>query len=78
VEHYKNKQPIEWVKINDLPDLAHFFHDVHISAGFDCGRCHGDIGKMDRVVQVNKFEMGFCIECHKTEEASTDCFKCHY
>jgi hypothetical protein len=75
---YENKTPVEWVRINDLPDLAHFFHNVHIGAGFDCGRCHGDVGKMDRVVLVNKFDMGFCIKCHKEEGGSTDCFKCHY
>ena len=32
---------------------------------------------MDRVVKAQKFEMGFCIQCHRDNHATHDCFTCH-
>jgi hypothetical protein len=32
---------------------------------------------MDRVTLVHKFQMGFCIQCHRDYDASHDCFTCH-
>ncbi|HBG05512.1 MAG TPA: cytochrome C, partial [Geobacter sp.] len=26
---------------------------------------------------ARKFEMGFCIQCHRDNKATTDCFTCH-
>jgi hypothetical protein len=76
--HYNAGQSIEWVKVNDLPDFVFFHHGIHIAAGIDCGQCHGDVRKMDRVVVQHKFEMGFCIKCHRQKNASIDCFNCHH
>jgi hypothetical protein len=25
-----------------------------------------------------KLEMGWCVQCHRTETASQDCYSCHY
>jgi hypothetical protein len=76
--YYDSNTPVEWIKVSNLPDHVHFYHDIHIASGFDCLRCHGDIANMDRVVLVNKFEMGFCIKCHRDQKASIDCFNCHH
>lgn len=75
---YYNGVPVEWERINTLPDYVNFYHGVHIASGFDCSRCHGDISSMDRVKLRYKFDMGFCIQCHKDEKASIDCFNCHH
>jgi hypothetical protein len=32
---------------------------------------------MDRVAGVNRFNMHFCINCHREYKATTDCFSCH-
>lgn len=77
-QHYEQRQPIRWVRITNLPDLAHFDHSMHIASGVDCGKCHGDVKAMDRIVLAPKFTMGFCIECHWQNDATHDCFACHY
>ena len=38
------QQPIEWVRIHNLPDFAYFNHSQHVTvAGLDCAKCHGPI-----------------------------------
>ena len=76
-EHYEQRRPIEWVKVNDLPEFVYFSHEVHIRRGFDCGRCHGDVAHMDRVAPAPELTMGFCVRCHRDNQASTDCYACH-
>jgi hypothetical protein len=76
--HYEKKQPLLWARVSDLPDLVHFNHSVHLAAGFDCGRCHGAVKAMDRIVPQQRFRMGFCIQCHRENNATHDCFACHY
>ena len=61
----KNK-PVEWIKVNDVPDHVVFNHSRHLSAGIDCGNCHGPVETMERVSQFSTFTMGFCISCHRT------------
>jgi len=77
-QRYERAQPIPWVRISNLPDLVHFNHSMHLAAGVDCGKCHGDIKAMDRVVLHQDFQMGFCIQCHRENNATHDCFACHY
>ena len=74
---YAQNRPIEWVRVNKLPDHAYFNHAAHVRAGFDCGRCHGDVAGMDRVFLVQDFKMGFCVQCHRDEAFSHDCLICH-
>jgi hypothetical protein len=76
--HFEQGQPIAWVRVTNLPDLAHFDHSMHLAAGVDCGHCHGNVKAMDRIVPRPKFTMGFCIECHRQNNATHDCFACHY
>ncbi len=77
-QHYEQGQPIAWVRVSNLPDLVHFDHSMHIASGVDCGHCHGDVKGMDRIVLHPKFIMGFCIQCHRENNATRDCFACHY
>lgn len=77
-EHYESGKPVEWVRVGDLPDFAHFSHRMHVRRGFDCSRCHGDVASMDRVKAQQSFQMGFCVQCHRDNQQSVDCFLCHY
>ena len=77
-QHYEQQRPILWVRVSNLPDLTHFDHSMHLSAGVDCGQCHGDVKGMDRIVLRPKFIMGFCMRCHRDYNATRDCFACHY
>jgi len=75
--HYDERRPVEWVRANAVPEFVYFNHSVHLRAGFDCGRCHGDVAGMDRVVPAPEITMGFCVQCHRDEEFSHDCLICH-
>lgn len=72
------RQPISWVRVYRLPDYAHFDHQMHLAAGVDCGECHGDVKQMDRIIQAMPMEMGFCVDCHRKNDAPVDCTLCHY
>lgn len=76
-EHFRQNRPVVWQRVNWVSEFAYFNHSVHIQRGFDCSRCHGDVSLMDRVVTAHKFEMGFCIQCHRENKATHDCFTCH-
>jgi len=71
-------EPVEWVRVqNNVPDFVFFDHSVHIHRKIDCSRCHGNVREMDRIEQINEFDMNFCITCHRSEGATNDCFTCH-
>jgi len=62
---YNEGIPIQWVRIHELPDHAHFVHSRHISAGVSCQTCHGPIQEMERVYQYAPLNMGWCLDCHR-------------
>lgn len=67
----EENRPIEWVKINDLPDHAVFNHSRHVVAGIKCQQCHGPVETMDRVSQFGTLSMGDCVKCHRTHREVT-------
>ncbi|WP_310992911.1 c-type cytochrome [Aequorivita marina] len=59
-------EPVKWVRIHNLPDLAYFNHSQHVTvAGVDCQTCHGEVEKMEVMEQFAPLTMGWCINCHK-------------
>lgn len=75
--HFTKNEPVEWKKVQNVPDFVFFNHSVHIYRKIDCSHCHGNVKEMDRVAGVNRFNMHFCINCHREYKATTDCFSCH-
>jgi hypothetical protein len=83
----QKQQPVEWVRVHDLPDFVYFDHRAHVHAGVTCQECHGPVETMDRVRQFQSLSMGWCVNCHrdatqhgvngKAVKASTDCATCH-
>lgn len=68
----ENDQPIEWVRIHNLPDLAYFNHSQHVEVGkLECQTCHGPIEEMDVVKQFAPLTMGWCINCHRETDVNT-------
>ena len=55
----------EWVKVHDMADFVFFNHKRHIAQGIACETCHGNVGEMVKVEQKEKFNMGFCVNCHR-------------
>lgn len=76
-DYYNNKKPIEWKKVHDEPDFVFFNHSRHIARGVDCSRCHGNVTEMVKVEQVESLNMGFCVNCHRENNAPNDCSTCH-
>jgi len=88
-KHWEEKEPIEWKQIHRLPEHVQFKHNRHLAAGVECQRCHGPVEEMDKLyltpdgfwkygVPVEKLEMGWCINCHRQNDAQIDCLRCHY
>ena len=74
------RRPIEWVEVHKLPSFVHFPHMRHVMSDADikCQDCHGEVERMPQVYQFSSLKMGWCLECHKKEEVTTDCTVCHY
>lgn len=70
--------PINWIRVHRVPDHVQFVHSPHIQAGVTCSTCHGDVGSMTKVQQVQNLKMGACVDCHRANNAPTDCTTCHY
>jgi cytochrome c551/c552 len=67
-----NNQPIEWVRVHNLPDLAYFNHAQHVAVGgIECQTCHGPIQEMEVVGQHSSLTLGWCIDCHRQTEIAT-------
>ncbi|WP_026952014.1 c-type cytochrome [Algoriphagus mannitolivorans] len=68
-----NNQPIEWVRVHNLPDLAYFNHSQHVAVGgIECQTCHGPIQEMEVVAQHSSLTMGWCIDCHRQTEIAAE------
>jgi mono/diheme cytochrome c family protein len=64
-EYTGETDPIQWVKVHDLPDHVYFNHAQHVKvAGLECESCHGQVDEMEVVEQVSSLTMGWCINCH--------------
>jgi len=59
---------IPWVRVHDLPDYVYFNHSAHVARGVGCVSCHGRVDRMERVTQVERLSMGWCLECHRNPE----------
>ena len=85
-DYHSSGLPINWVRVHRVPDHVNFIHEPHIRhfgekyggpAG-TCQLCHGDVGRMVKVKQVRSLKMGDGVDCHKANDAPTDCTTCHY
>lgn len=65
---YASGDPIEWIKVHDLPDFVYFNHSIHVAKGIGCASCHGRVDKMNLVWQEAPLTMGWCLSCHRAPE----------
>lgn len=80
-DYWQRQAPVQWVRINQLPDFVYFSHQAHVVNGkLNCERCHGDVGNMTVTRPVLKMNMGFCLSCHQQQPNAKelmDCQTCH-
>ncbi len=68
------EEPIQWVKVHNLPDHAYFNHAQHYVVGqIECQECHGQIQEDYTVAgQYSPLTMGWCINCHNETAVRMD------
>jgi hypothetical protein len=78
-DYYTKGQSVPWVRINKIPEYAHFPHMRHVAAALACQTCHGNIQQMPRVFQaIDVSSMGWCTSCHMKRGVTRDCTRCHF
>ncbi|MCB1150505.1 cytochrome c3 family protein [bacterium] len=68
-DSYATGEPVEWVRVHDLPDFVFFNHSAHVERGIGCESCHGRVDQMEVVSQFAGLNMGWCLKCHREPEA---------
>lgn len=62
-------EPVQWIRVHNLPNHSFFSHAQHVNAGkLDCAECHGKVEEMHIVRQVEDLSMGWCLTCHRTRK----------
>ena len=67
-DSWETNTPIQWNKVNTVPDFVYFNHAIHVARGVSCDHCHGDIQNMAITAKGNSFRMAWCLECHRQPE----------
>src|SRR5206468_8359318 len=42
----RDNRPIEWARVNNVPDFVYFDHSIHVYKGVGCETCHGRVDQM--------------------------------
>ena len=61
-------KPIQWTRVNDLPDFVYFDHSIHVNKGVGCTTCHGPVDRMPLMWQEHSLQMEWCLDCHRNPE----------
>ena len=67
-ESYNTGEPVEWIRVHDVPDYVYFNHSAHVNKGVSCVECHGRVDKMEEVYQAEPMSMAWCLDCHREPE----------
>lgn len=67
-QSWKTGQPIQWNRVNRVPDFVYFDHHIHVNKGIGCETCHGRVDQMTTNVKQHSFTMGFCLDCHRNPQ----------
>ena len=69
VDSWETGKPIQWTRLNDMPDFVYFNHSIHVNQGIGCNQCHSNetakIEEMRLTVKAQTFHMSWCLDCHK-------------
>lgn len=68
-ESFANNTPIQWNRVNSVPDFVYFNHSIHIAKGFGCTTCHGRLDQMPLTAKTASLQMEWCLNCHRNPAA---------
>lgn len=60
--------PLQWTRVNDLPDYVYFNHSIHVQKGVGCVSCHGRVDEMPLMAKEQSLYMRWCLDCHRQPE----------
>ena len=69
-ESLADDRPLQWARVNRLPDYVYFDHSIHIAKGVGCSSCHGAVDMMQLTYRAQAFTMQFCLDCHRNPAGS--------
>jgi hypothetical protein len=61
-------KPLQWNRVNDLPDFVYFDHSIHVANGVGCSTCHGQLDQMPLTWRTQTLYMKWCLECHRAPQ----------
>lgn len=64
-------EPLKWVRKAPLPATVSFHHGQHVAAGTSCEQCHPSPDS------ESPHTMRACLDCHRREQQSLSCERCH-
>jgi len=80
--YWSRGEPIPWSRIYKVADHVKFPHMRHVAqdaGALECQECHGQVEGIEVIEEVAQpLKMGWCIQCHRDNDASIDCTVCHY
>jgi len=62
---FRDKTPLQWTRVHDLPDFVYFNHSIHVKQGVGCATCHGRVDLMPLTYQSATLQMSWCLDCHR-------------
>lgn len=65
---YLSGVPLQWVRVDNLPQFVFFNHSIHVHHGVGCSTCHGRVDRMPITWKANSFDMRWCLKCHRNPE----------
>ena len=69
LQYEGEQEPVEWVRVHNLPDHVYFNHAQHANVGeIECQTCHGPVEEMEVLYQYESLSMGWCVNCHRETE----------
>jgi len=63
-----SRQPLRWLRVNQLPDFVFFNHSIHVQKGIGCSTCHGRVDLMPLTWKEHSLLMRWCLDCHEAPE----------
>lgn len=70
-------EPLEWVRVYEVPGFVFFSHASHVGAGVECASCHGPVERREVLAKELSTSMITCMNCHERRGVSNECFLCH-
>ncbi|HZT42382.1 MAG TPA: cytochrome c3 family protein [Chthonomonadaceae bacterium] len=67
-DSYASDIPVQWTRVNFVPDFVYFNHSIHVNKGIGCETCHGRVDEMPLTARGQPLMMAWCLNCHRNPE----------